>query len=205
MLSAIFLVLFLVYLLKQLNYLVGYDHLRYLPYYMWGINIVFMLNPIKILNYHTRIYFMDILLKNLQLMWRPINFNLYFLGLVMGSFAQPINDFSFTACQLIHNDKKTCAGLGRNATFIYLLIFVYFRIIQSFRIHAQYSPNIVISRGRQGLLACIFLLNTVISSYLYGTYKSSQMLTYWIVSASISTITATNADLRVNWELITFD
>lgn len=31
------------------------------------------------------------------------------------------------------------------------------------------------------------------------------MLTYWIENASISTITFTNADLRVNWGLITFD
>ena len=130
---------------------------------------------------------------------------LYFLGLMIGSFAQPMNDLSFTACQLIYNGFKSCSGQGRNATFIFLLIYIFFRIIQSVRLHKQYSPNIVISRGRQGLLACIFLLNTVISSYLYGTYKSSQMLTYWIVSASISTITATNADLRVNWELITFD
>ena len=107
-LSAVYLVLFLVYLLKQLNYIVGFDHLNNLGYYMWGINIAFMLNPFKILNYHTRIYFMDVLLKNLQLLWRPMNLNLFLVGMIMGSCAQPLNDFAFTSCQLIYNHKETC-------------------------------------------------------------------------------------------------
>lgn len=205
MLSAIYLVLFLVYLLHQLNYIVGYDHLAYLGYYMWGINIVFMLNPFKILNYHSRVYFMNILLKNLQLLWRPMNFNLFFLGMIMGSFAQPMNDFAFTACQFFYKDKSTCSEQGRVTTFVYLIIYIFYRIIQSLRLHQQYSPEVCVSRARQGLTACIFSLNTVVSSYLYGAYKSSQLMTYWIMSATISTLTGTNADLRADWGIISLD
>ena len=204
-LSAVYLVLFLVYLLKQLNYIVGFDHLNNLGYYMWGINIAFMLNPFKILNYHTRIYFMDVLLKNLQLLWRPMNLNLFLVGMIMGSCAQPLNDFTFTSCQLIYNHKKTCTEQGRFATFIYLLISIFYRIIQSFRLHYQYSPDVCISRARQGLTACIFSLNTVVSSYLYGTYKTTDLMKYWIISASISTLTTTNSDLRADWGVISLD
>ena len=200
-----YLVLFLVYLLHELGYIVGYDHIKYLGYYMWGANIAFMLNPFKVLNYHSRIYFMDVLFKNLKLLFRPINFNLFLLGMIMGSCAQPLNDFAFTACQLIYDDLPRCSEQGRFATFIYLLIYLFYRIIQSFRLHYQYSPTVCVSRARQGLTAVLFSINTVVSSYLYGTYKTQPLLNYWIVSATFSTIIGTNADLRADWGIISFD
>lgn len=48
--SAIYLTLFMVYLLFKLNLISG-SGLENLGMYMWIINIVFLLNPFKILNY----------------------------------------------------------------------------------------------------------------------------------------------------------
>lgn len=48
--SAIYLTLFMVYLLFKLNLILG-SGLENLGMYMWIINIAFLLNPFKILNY----------------------------------------------------------------------------------------------------------------------------------------------------------
>ena len=103
-LSAIYLSLFLVYLLKELNYITGYDGLSNLGYYMWIINVVFMLNPLKILNWQSRRYFIYMFAKNLICPLRPMNMNIFFLGLIIGSFAQPMNDLAYTLCSLKYND-----------------------------------------------------------------------------------------------------
>lgn len=95
--------------------------------------------------------------------------------------------------------------MSRNATFAYMLIFLLFRAGQSFRLHAQYSPNVRISRARQGLTAVIFTTNTVFSGYFYGSYGTTQLFHYWIVSACLSTLTGTNADLRADWGVISLD
>lgn len=48
-------------------------------------------------------------------------------------------------------------------------------------------------------------MNTVISSFLYNTYLTNELKTYWIVSAIFSTIAGIQADLRADWGLISFD
>ena len=50
-LSSVYLTLFLVYLLKAGNIIDGHESLMNLGYFMWLINIIFMLNPFKVLNY----------------------------------------------------------------------------------------------------------------------------------------------------------
>jgi hypothetical protein len=86
-----------------------------------------------------------------------------------------------------------------------MLVYLVYRANQSFRLHAQYSPDVCVSRARQGLTAVIFTTNTMISSFLYGTYGTSNYLYYWIVSACLSTLTGTNADLRADWGIISLD
>ena len=104
LMTAIYLVLFFVYLLKATDYITGYEWISNLGYYMWIINIVYMLNPFKILNYHSRKYFLYLLCKNLLCLLRPMNLNILFVAIIIGSMAQPMNDLVFTLCSLRYHD-----------------------------------------------------------------------------------------------------
>lgn len=57
-LSAVYLILFLIYLFKAVGVIKGYDLLHHLGYFMWLINLCFLLNPFKIMNYEGRRYFL---------------------------------------------------------------------------------------------------------------------------------------------------
>jgi hypothetical protein len=56
-LSAIYLILFLVYLIKADGIIQDNELMRHLGYFMWLINLCFLLNPCKIMNYEGRRYF----------------------------------------------------------------------------------------------------------------------------------------------------
>ena len=135
--TAIYLVLFFVYLLNATGYITGYPWISNFGYYMWIINIVYILNPFKILNYHSRIYFLYLLCKNLICPFKPINMNIFFLGIIIGSFAQPMNDLVFTICSLRYSDELICEEQGRVGTFIFMLIFSAYRLAQTYRLHTE--------------------------------------------------------------------
>jgi len=71
-------------------------------YYMWIINIVFLLNPFKIMNYEGRRYFLKLFVKTILTLFRPMNMNIFFLAIIIGSFVQPFSDFAFTICQVAY-------------------------------------------------------------------------------------------------------
>ena len=75
---------------------------------MWLINIAFMLNPLKVMNWKSRKYFLYMFAKNLVCLFTKMNMNIFFLGLIIGSFAQPMNDMVFTLCSLKYHDEKLC-------------------------------------------------------------------------------------------------
>lgn len=61
------------------------------------------------------------------------------------------------------------------------------------------------SRPRLGIIAALFSMNNVISSFVYNTYLYKGLLTYWIISAIMATIAGINSDIRAIWGLISFD
>jgi hypothetical protein len=101
-LSAIYLILFLIYMLKAVGTIEGYGLIQHLGYFVWLINILFLLNPFKILNYDGRVYFLKLFGKVLISLFRPMNLNILLVALMMGSFVQPFSDFAFTVCQLCY-------------------------------------------------------------------------------------------------------
>jgi hypothetical protein len=100
-LSAIYLTLFMVYLLFKLGMINGHG-LDNLGMYMWIINIAFLFNPFRVLNYEGRRYFLILFGKVLLSLFRPMNMNIFFLAIIVGSFVQPFSDFAFTACQAVY-------------------------------------------------------------------------------------------------------
>jgi ABC-type long-subunit fatty acid transport system fused permease/ATPase subunit len=97
-LSAVYLILFLVYLLYKLQIITGHESIQNLGFYMCIINIVFLLNPFKILNYEGRRYYLTMLGKFMISFFRPMNMNIYAFATTIGSFVQPFSDFSYTVC-----------------------------------------------------------------------------------------------------------
>jgi hypothetical protein len=91
-----------------MGYIASYGFIANLGYVMWGINICFMLNPFKVLNYNSRWYFINLLKKFLMCLFIPMNFNIFFIGMVLGSCAQPMNDLAFTACMVVRGNQQTC-------------------------------------------------------------------------------------------------
>lgn len=172
LLTAIYLVLFLVYLLKQLHYINDYDHLVNLGYYMWIVNIIFMLNPFKILNSESRAYFLNLLKEMLISPFCPMNSRILFFTLMIGSFAQPFNDFAFTICSLRNESQANCQWQAKVITFVYLLCYFSIRVIQSFRLHHQFGQGKCFSKARMRFLAVLSSILTIIASFLYALKKT---------------------------------
>lgn len=79
-----------------------------LGYYMWLINLIYFINPLKILNYQSRRYFRNLLWKNFICLFYPMNMNIFLLAIVISSFTQPFNDLTFTICTLKTYDQLYC-------------------------------------------------------------------------------------------------
>ena len=207
-LSAIYLSLFLVYLLKELNYITGNEWLSNLGYYMWLINIAFMLNPFKVMNWQSRKYFLYMFAKNLVCLFTKMNMNIFFLGLIIGSFAQPMNDMTFTLCSLKYNDEKLCEEQGRVGTYIFMMIFFFYRSVQSIRLHVQFGQGKYCSRANIGHMAVIFGANGVTSSFVYGSGNNSEyigVVVYFYFSMVLMTLFFIQADFRADWGIILLD
>jgi hypothetical protein len=204
-LTVIYLILFLVDILYRLKYFEGHEHFNYLGYYMWLLNVIFILNPFRILNYQSRLYFLYMLKKVAISPFRPMNLKIFFTTTIISSFAQPLNDFSFTIFSLINNDKATCTWYARVTTFAVLLLFFSIRIAQGFRMHIQFGQGKCFSRARMRILAVACSIITIIASFLYALRNSQEMLVFWIVTGSIATIARSHSEIRADWGLFNFD
>lgn len=204
LLSALYLALFLVYLLHQLEVIGGHSSIAKLGYAAWVINIIFLLCPLRILNYEGRRYFLILFGKFLASLIRPMNMNIFFVAIVVGSFVQPFSDFAFTLCQVVYREERECIKETGDATLGFTVGFLFYRCVQSIRSHIQFGDRCY-SRPLIGITAVLFSLNTVISAFLYGLYLTDGLLTYWLVSAALSTLAGIQADLRADWGLISFD
>lgn len=102
-LSAIYLTLFLIYVLYKLNIISNHAGIENMGYYMWIINIVFLLNPFKVLNYEGRRYFLKLIYKFIMTLFIPMNMNIFFVAIIIGSFVQPFSDFAFTVCKAAYS------------------------------------------------------------------------------------------------------
>lgn len=172
---------------------------------MWVINLVYLINPIKVLNYHSRMYFLMLVAKNLISPLRPMNLNIFLMAMILASYVQPFNDLVFTICTLRTYDQAECQEQARTATFIYVVVYCFYRICQNIRFQIQMGEGKIYSRPNAGTLAVIVGTHAAFASYLYGSNPSSQLLTYWIVSAAISTITGIHADFKADWGMLSFD
>lgn len=203
-LSALYLALFLVYLLHQLGVVSGHPFISKLGYAAWAINLAFLLCPLRILNFEGRRYFLKLFGKFLASLFRPMNMNIFFVAIIVGSFVQPFADFAFTICQAAYGEERDCIKETGNATLGFTVGFLFYRCVQSIRSHIQFGDRCY-SRPLIGITAVLFSLNAVISAFLYGHFLSEGLLTYWLVSAALSTLTGIQADLRADWGLISFD
>lgn len=205
-LSVIFLLLFLVDILYRLNYFQGHDHINYLGYYMWLINIAFLLNPFKMLNYQSRIYFIYMFKKVLISPFRPMDLRILFLTTIISSFAQPINDFAFTISTLVNNnDKSSSVWNARVITFVVMLCFFTLRIIQGCRMHQQFGQGKCFSKARMRILAIVISILTVIASFLYALRSTQEMLIFWIVTGIMATVARSHSEVRADWNLLNFE
>lgn len=169
-LTTIYLILFLVYTLYRLEYIEGYDQIDNFGYFMWIIDIVYVINPFKVLNYHSRFYFLSLIKKVGISPFNPMNMRILFVTFIIGSFAQPLNDLAFTISSLKVEKLSSCQWIAKVITFVVLLVFFSIRIVQSFRLHHQYGQGKCLSKARIRLIAVIFSIATIIASFLYAMY-----------------------------------
>lgn len=203
-LSTIFLVLFLVYLLKAADLIDGYDQLLNLGYYMWLINIAFVLNPFRILNYEGRRYFLKTFLKVLTSFISQIGLNTNFFVLIMISYTQPFSDFIFTILSLVYTSGSVIAPKARLGTFVftqYMLVMLGFHGI---RLHLRLNTSNLFSRPLLTVYSVIATINSVISSYVYNTLLYDGLFIYWIISSVVATLVGLNTEYKGNWGLLSF-
>jgi hypothetical protein len=203
-LSAIYLILFLIYLLYKLQIISGSSSFQNMGFYMWIINVTYLLNPFPFLNYEGRRYFLRLLGKFMLSLFRPMNMNIFFVAIIVGSFVQPFSDFSFTVCEAIYAERMDCVDAARIATFVFTMTFLFYRCVQSIRSHRQFGDRCY-SRPLIGITAVLFSANTVLSSYLYNIYLTEGLQNYWLVSVALSTLAGIQADFRADWGIISFD
>lgn len=49
------------------------------------------------------------LYKVIMTLIRPMNMNIFFLAIMIGSFVQPFGDLAFTACQAVYLYGRDCS------------------------------------------------------------------------------------------------
>jgi xenotropic and polytropic retrovirus receptor 1 len=199
--TAIYLVLFLMYTLKRLGIIEGHPGIDDLGYIMWLILAVFLFCPFKILNWRSRFYFLMMFRKVLTSPFLPMNSRILFMTFIVGSLVQFYNDFSFTICALRYNDFPTCTSQARLITFVTLCVYFPMRVVQSFRLHSQFFQHLTISPARIRLSSIIFSIITIIASYLYAVYQTVEMLKFWIIIGAFGTLARTHSEMRADWGL----
>jgi hypothetical protein len=150
-------------------------------------------------------YFLMLLGKNLICLFKPMNLNIFLMAIILSSWAQPLNDISFTICTLHTYDQTICQEQGRTATFIYMLVYAFFRIGQNIRFQTQDGTGRIYSRPNAGSCAVVMGTHTVIVSYIFGNNDTHELLVYWIIAAAISTIVGIHADFKADWGFINCD
>lgn len=188
LMTAIYLVLFLVEMLHRLRYFEGHSQIDNMAYFMWIINTAFFLNPFKVLNYNSRFYFLYLIKKVIVSPFNLMNMRIFFITMILGSFAQPLNDFIFTISSLAYHEKAVSQWHARLGTFIVLMVFFTVRVVQGCRLHVQYGMGQCFSKSRMRLLAVSCSILTIIPAFLYGLYKTPQMLQFWIVTGVMATL-----------------
>lgn len=132
--TAVYLILFGLFIINELK-VIDVQGLHLLGYYQWIFNIVFLLNPFKIINYEGRRYYVTVFLKLMIAPFRSFNFRIYLLSLLFSSWTQPFSDFSYTICKAIYASESTCNSEARLATYIFTLAFPILRIILALKSH----------------------------------------------------------------------
>lgn len=172
-------------------------------FYMWIINIVFLLNPFRILNYEGRRYFIRLFIRVLLTFFFPMNANLFFMGIIIGSFVQPFSDLAFTACKAT-DPSSSCLFETKLATYIFTMTYLILRFAQSVISHRQFGEGRFCSRPNIGLMAVLLAMNTVTSSFVYGFLLDKGLEIYWICAATIGSLFGIYVDMRADWGLISF-
>lgn len=139
---------------------------------MWIINCCFIFNPFKILNYNSRFYFLYLLKKIALSPFYPMNFRIFFMTMIIGSFAQPINDLTFTISSFVNSEKAVCQWHARLFTFVILMILFIVRIVQGCRLHYQFGKGKCFSKSRIRLIAVLCSIITITASFCYALYST---------------------------------
>lgn len=82
--TAVYLVLFGLFMANELK-VINVQGLHMLGYYQWIFNIVFILNPIKIINYEGRRYYVTLFIKLILSPFRDYSFRVHLLSLYFSS------------------------------------------------------------------------------------------------------------------------
>jgi len=170
---------------------------------MWIINVVFMINPVKVLNYSSRKFFVSLIIQAFLSFVINCNFNRMTITKMFSSWTQPVGDLYFTLCVATQGNTN-CSFQSQVASYVFMLIFCSLRIRQCISMHQQFAKK-RLSRPMMGMIHAFFTINTVTASFLFNYFRTADLETYWIVSASISGLTGFHTDVRVDWGLIGHD
>lgn len=167
----------------------------------WICLLIFLFVPLPIFNWRGRLFGMKLTLLMLVSPCYGTNFQIHWFTEQFISFRLPFQDFVYII--FFYTNEKSDNQLAiTTATFI-LIFFFLLRIVQLFRQRYQ-SGNEFCTNFVCAIVKCSLNICTTLGSFFYNVYKSKYTLAIWIVLAVISTTYTFLFDLKIDWNLLSF-
>lgn len=181
---------------------------HYLVLFVWGIFILYLINPFPIFSFHSRLYGLKIAIKSILAPFLGVTFPVIWMTDQLISLITPFRDFAYTICYYINltdegsvnSRSNTCNSAKRfEVVFMVGAIAYFFRIVQCMR-QGYDKGSYFCELEFLNTIKYAFSLITLTLSFLWKAGDDT-IFNVWIVFACLSTLYSYIWDLKVDWAL----
>lgn len=211
--STIFGVMFVLYVLAIsgiINF--GSFQPRYFSLIIWGLFILFMINPLPTKYYRSRFF---IFKRFWHFIYAPLpwvfhSFFVKWMGSQMSSFITPFQDFVYTVCYFttinFENyipDKNPCKKPAKDAAFIYTLVLSAYGLAHIIR-WSIYNRKYFLTKEFQSTIKLALNLPILIISYVNATSKKLDDPAFpaWLTLTILSVLYSSFLDIFKDFGLL---
>lgn len=176
--------------------------------FVWGIFILYLINPFPIFSFRSRLYGLKIAIKSILAPFLGVTFPVIWMTDQLISLITPFRDFAYTICYYINltdegsvnSRSNTCNSAKRfEVVFMVGAIAYFFRIVQCMR-QGYDKGSYFCELEFLNTIKYAFSLITLTLSFLWKAGDDT-IFNVWIVFACLSTLYSYIWDLKVDWAL----
>ena len=207
-LSTIFAALFTLYALNLAGVVsLGLLPYQYLALIIWGMLILFLLNPLPLFRFHARIFTIKLFIKIVVSPFVGVPFVVAWATDQLVSLITPFEDLVYTGCYYTSIDfsdvqvtQNPCRNPAKLAVFIYAVIVFAYRMMQCMKQGYDKKKYLFELEFFNTIKYSLSIL-TLVFSFLWKS-GNQNIFAAWLTFAISSTIYSYVWDLKVDWALL---